>query len=150
MSELSLKILRLSKPTFATAAPPSVIDISQPWSSQSSLVRTFDDFQLSNLLVLPSSFGNIYLGETFSSYVSVNNESNQVITSVSIKAELQTTSQRFTLADTILLEQKISLEPSQSAEFVLSHDIKELGIHILVCSVQYTYAGESKSFRKVY
>jgi hypothetical protein len=30
------------------------------------------------LLVLPQSFGNIYLGETFSSYVCVHNDSTEV------------------------------------------------------------------------
>jgi hypothetical protein len=53
------------------------------------------------------------------------------------------------------------LDPGQTAEFVLSHEIKELGIHILVCSVHYTTAspgggtskpGEDnkKFFRKFY
>ena len=31
-----------------------------------------------SLLVLPQSFGNIYLGETFSSYVCVHNDSTEV------------------------------------------------------------------------
>ncbi|KAJ1341601.1 hypothetical protein BSLG_003828 [Batrachochytrium salamandrivorans] len=54
-----------------------------------------------------------------------------------------------------------SLLPSQSVEFIINHDIKELGIHILVCSVHYTPAPavgsvptghdrERKFFRKFY
>ncbi|KAJ3364448.1 hypothetical protein HDU91_002592 [Kappamyces sp. JEL0680] len=118
------------------------------------------DFGTSDFLVLPPAFGNIYLGETFNAYLCVNNDSLTSVNEVAFKAELQTTSQRFTLADTIgstptssteqmNMHQKtpsapidqVSLLPRQSAEFVLHHEIKELGIHILVCSVHYTPAG---------
>ena len=36
------------------------------------------------LMVLPQSFGNIYLGETFSSYVCVHNDSTEVCSGVSV------------------------------------------------------------------
>ena len=39
------------------------------------------------LLVLPQSFGNIYLGETFSSYVCVHNDSTEVCSSVSVRSD---------------------------------------------------------------
>ena len=39
------------------------------------------------LLVLPQNFGNIFLGETFSSYISVHNDSGSSVTSVTIKVE---------------------------------------------------------------
>jgi trafficking protein particle complex subunit 13 len=124
---LTLKVLRLSNPSFDEAKTES------------------DDF-----LCLPPSFGNIYLGETFTSYLCVNNDSLTTVQNVAFKAELQTASQRFTLADTIgsvasssgivdfKTGEQVSLLPRQSSEFVLHHEIKELGIHILVCSVHYT------------
>ena len=37
------------------------------------------------LLMLPQSFGNIFLGETFVSYLSVNNESNFDVGQVTLK-----------------------------------------------------------------
>ncbi|TPX40578.1 hypothetical protein SeLEV6574_g06550 [Synchytrium endobioticum] len=40
--------------------------------------------------------------------------------------------------------------PTQSAEFIIHHDIKELGLHILVCSVHYTAATERRYFRKFF
>ncbi|KAJ3308536.1 hypothetical protein HDV04_001159 [Boothiomyces sp. JEL0838] len=61
------------------------------------------------------------------------------VSDVAFKAELQTTSQRFTLADTIgtptnsTSDLQVSLLPRQSQEFILHHDIKEM-----VCSVHYT------------
>ncbi|KAF9974939.1 hypothetical protein BGZ73_001562 [Actinomortierella ambigua] len=146
------------------------------------------DFGLSELLALPASFGNIYLGETFTSYICANNESSHPVRDVILKAELQTSTLRFTLSDTLggirhqqqklmnatTADSKLSPKPSTSLptaphsptspgghvqllesgktnEMVVSHEIKELGIHILVCSVQYTTLdGQQKSFRKFY
>lgn len=122
------------------------------------------DFGLSDFLSLPVAFGNIYLGETFSSYLCINNESGATVQDAGIKAELQTASQRLTLADTVTsilpsssssspsppVVTSSSLLPSQSAEFLIHHEIKELGIHILVCSVHYSVGAERKYFRKFY
>lgn len=183
---LSLKILRLSRPSLVTSAPlcPPV-EQPEPWSQAArglsfvpSRPRPLQDLAQSDLLALPPFFGNIYLGETFSSFVSVNNESFGHVADVSIKAELQTTSQRFTLVDTqtsgapnssgaptasfapttvgnnaSTQAKGWSLEPGQSAEFALHHEIKELGIHILVCSVHYSSSSaptDRKFFRKFY
>ena len=49
------------------------------------------------LLVLPQSFGNIYLGETFTSYVCVHNDSTEVCSTVVLRADLQTATQRINL-----------------------------------------------------
>ncbi|KAJ3024226.1 hypothetical protein HKX48_004499 [Thoreauomyces humboldtii] len=196
---LSLKVMRLSRPSFVQTHPiPFEDDPLLPYNSailriaQSDLSSGQDaqppeapsadllnlntpppappptvkirDYGLSDLLTLPSSFGNIYLGETFSSYLCVNNESLAAAQDVGIKAELQTGSQRFVLADTLTpapaplrgapVDQtptRVPLLPTQSAEFVIHHEIKELGVHILVCSVHYTTnAGERRFFRKFY
>lgn len=40
---------------------------------------------LSGLLALPQSFGLVYLGETFSAYVTVCNNSDQPVTNVAVK-----------------------------------------------------------------
>jgi trafficking protein particle complex subunit 13 len=144
---LSLKVLRLSKPSFHQKLELDPI------------TETQNETQITDILSVPGAFGNIYLGETFTSYLCVNNDSLTAVQDVAFKAELQTASQRFTLADTIgaspagsttnlatksKLEQ-VSLLPKQSAEFILHHEIKELGIHILVCSVHYTPSSPSKS-----
>ncbi|RKO98008.1 hypothetical protein CXG81DRAFT_20860 [Caulochytrium protostelioides] len=138
---------------------------------------------VSQLLCLPPAFGNIYLGETFSGYLCINNESKQPVSNVSVKAELQTTTQRFILANTGSSggdgadglheessstavasspmppsdhpaagssEGNVSLLPSQSAEFVIHHEIKEIGTHILICFVHYTVGSEKRFFRKFY
>ncbi|TPX59744.1 hypothetical protein SpCBS45565_g07661 [Spizellomyces sp. 'palustris'] len=204
---LSLKVMRLSRPSFVQvnpipfepaptlpgnaaltqAAENDITSLSEPVQPPIADLLNLNspvlplsnlnirDFGLSDLLTVPSSFGNIYLGETFSSYLCVNNESGSAVQDVGIKAELQTGSQRFTLADTLggatprasvtsvassnsadtsfssSLATRVPLLPTQQAEFVIHHEIKELGVHILVCSVHYsTSGGERRFFRKFY
>jgi hypothetical protein len=156
---LTLKVLRLSKPSFSTKEEPELIE------------EDLNNVETTDFLSLPAAFGNIYLGETFSSYLCVNNDSLTSVQNVAFKAELQTASQRFTLADTIGTASPVnsnanlsprrtsisdvSLLPRQSSEFILHHEIKELGIHILVCSVHYSPQTKSttmdrKFFRKFF
>jgi hypothetical protein len=164
---LALKVMRLSRPSLATHKPayhdPNSSPVSGALTSSSEKnlhdkryvdeeksaidIRNFD---LGEILVLPSAFGNIYLGETFSTYLCINNESKEIVHEVKLKAELQTSSQRFNLADTN--EEPLAImETGRSNEFVISHEIKELGVHILVCSIQYTTVdGKVRSFRKFY
>jgi len=100
-------------------------------------------------LTLPRSFGNIYLGEQFSCYVCFQNHSYNDVTNVVVKCELQTSgNNKFILAETPPIG-KIGCGETQ--DFVLKHEIKELGIHILSCSVQYVKMdGERKYFRKLF
>ncbi|XP_010507826.1 PREDICTED: trafficking protein particle complex subunit 13 [Camelina sativa] len=103
-----------------------------------------DPIGLSGLLLLPQSFGAIYLGETFCSYISVNNSSTSEVRDVTIKAEIQTERQRILLLDT----SKSPVESIRTAgryDFIVEHDVKELGAHTLVCSALYNDAdGERK------
>src|SRR6266540_2563840 len=97
-----------------------------------------------------NAIDNIYLGATFDSYLIVNNDSTLVARDISIKAELQTSSQRLQLADTNS-KPIPTVEPHETCEFVIRHEIKELGIHNLVCTVQYaTEEGFGRYFRKYY
>lgn len=91
---------------------------------------------LSGLLVLPQSFGAIYLGETFCSYISINNSSNFEVRDVVIKAEIQTEKQRILLLDTSKSPVE-SIRAGGRYDFIVEHDVKELGAHTLVCSALY-------------
>ena len=105
------------------------------------------------LLVLPQSFGNIYLGETFTSYVCVHNDSTEVCSSVSLRADLQTATQRINLVPGTesLANTRESLAPGSSIDQVINHEVKELGTHILVCEVTYcSAAGDKLNFRKFF
>ncbi|OEL26030.1 hypothetical protein BAE44_0012950 [Dichanthelium oligosanthes] len=87
----------------------------------------------------------IYLGETFCSYISINNSSSFEARDVVIKAEIQTERQRILLLDT----SKSPVESIRSGgryDFIVEHDVKELGAHtyvpfhfhfMLVCTALY-------------
>eukprot|EP00850_Spirogloea_muscicola_P016306 SM000131S26736 [mRNA] locus=s131:235600:240083:- [translate_table: standard] len=106
---------------------------------------------LGGMLVLPQAFGSIYLGETFCSYISIGNHANVDVHNVVIKAELQTEKQRAVLADNAKAPIE-RLPPGGRHDFIIEHDIKELGSHTsharltteqallyrLVCSAVYT------------
>ncbi|CAM0956634.1 unnamed protein product [Alopecurus aequalis] len=100
------------------------------------LRETADALAPPGLLVLPQAFGAIYLGETFCSYISINNSSGQEAREVIIKAEIQTERQRILLLDT----SKSPVESIRSGgryDFIVEHDVKELGAHTLVCTALY-------------
>ncbi|XP_020581666.1 trafficking protein particle complex subunit 13 homolog isoform X2 [Phalaenopsis equestris] len=95
-----------------------------------------DAIGLPGFLILPQSFGAIYLGETFCSYISINNSSKFEARDVVIKAEIQTERQRILLLDT----SKSPVESIRSGgryDFIVEHDVKELGPHTLVCTALY-------------
>ncbi|KAH9626980.1 hypothetical protein KSS87_017831 [Heliosperma pusillum] len=78
----------------------------------------------------------IYLGETFCSYISINNSSSYEVRDIVIKAEIQTERQRILLLDT----SKSPVETIRAGgryDFIVEHDVKELGAHTLVCTALY-------------
>ncbi|KAJ3842881.1 hypothetical protein F5878DRAFT_606417 [Lentinula raphanica] len=81
--------------------------------------------QASEILTLPSSFGSIQPGETFSSCLSVNNEATTQVDSVASKVEMQTATSKITLAE--IGGKDTSLAPLDTLENVVHHEIKELG-----------------------
>ncbi|XP_062096661.1 uncharacterized protein LOC133802374 isoform X3 [Humulus lupulus] len=97
-----------------------------------------DSIGLSGLLVLPQAFGAIYLGETFCSYISINNSSTFEVRDVIIKAEIQTERQRILLLDTSKSPVE-SIRAGGRYDFIVEHDVKELGPHtyVLVCTALY-------------
>ncbi|XP_076440909.1 trafficking protein particle complex subunit 13-like isoform X1 [Babylonia areolata] len=154
---LALKVMRLTKPTLMAFQPMSSDSrdlcgdlIRRLNESDLSKPRGLDYFPLGDLLTLPQNFGNIFLGETFSSYISVHNDSNQLCKDITLKADLQTGSQRINL--TSVGDQPVpELLPDHSIDDVIHHEVKELGTHILVCAVSYAHpSGERMQFRKFF
>uniref|UniRef100_A0A673YWR5 Trafficking protein particle complex subunit 13 n=1 Tax=Salmo trutta TaxID=8032 RepID=A0A673YWR5_SALTR len=114
-----------------------------------STIRGAEALMLGELLTLPQNFGNIFLGETFSSYISVHNDSSQVVKDILVKADLQTSSQRLNLSASN--NAVTELKPESCIDDVIHHEVKEIGTHILVCAVSYTtQAGEKLYFRKFF
>lgn len=87
------------------------------------------------MLTLPSAFGAIQLGETFSSCLSVNNEVSLDVEGVTLRVEMQTATTKATLAE--YGGPDFRLSTGDTLEKVVHHEIKELGQHVLACTVSY-------------
>jgi trafficking protein particle complex subunit 13 len=85
--------------------------------------------------MLPSSFGTIQLGETFSSTLCVNNDSGFDVEAVSLLVEMQTVTAKVVLAD--FGGSDYILRRGDTLESLVNHEIKELGQHVLACTVSY-------------
>eukprot|EP01094_Clydonella_sp_ATCC50884_P020627 TRINITY_DN4331_c0_g1_i1.p1 TRINITY_DN4331_c0_g1~~TRINITY_DN4331_c0_g1_i1.p1 ORF type:complete len:344 (-),score=91.21 TRINITY_DN4331_c0_g1_i1:931-1962(-) len=152
---LSLKVMRLSKPSFQfpRLLPCESTDIAfggvraQREQSGASL----PDSVLSTHLMLPGSFGSIYLGETFSSYISLFNSSHHPVSALSMKVELRSASQqRYTLME-MAMDPTERFVPMQSHDVVVNHHVVEEGAHILICTANYLrHDGDKRFFRKYY
>uniref|UniRef100_A0A673YUM5 Trafficking protein particle complex subunit 13 n=1 Tax=Salmo trutta TaxID=8032 RepID=A0A673YUM5_SALTR len=148
--------MRLTKPTLFTNMPVTCEDRDLPgdlfgrlMKEDPSTIRGAEALMLGELLTLPQNFGNIFLGETFSSYISVHNDSSQVVKDILVKADLQTSSQRLNLSASN--NAVTELKPESCIDDVIHHEVKEIGTHILVCAVSYTtQAGEKLYFRKFF
>lgn len=154
---VALKVMRLTKPALVY---PKIITcdskdlpgniLNNYLKDDAASVTQMETLAAGQFLLLPQSFGNIYLGETFSCYVCVHNETNQPVQSVSIKADLQTSSQRIPLT-THQNQVSTMLGVEETLSDVIHHEVKDLGTHILVCEVTYmsTY-NTLASFRKFF
>jgi hypothetical protein len=126
-----------------SSAAVSSLQGSTPLSGHPKTLR--DLTHASELLTLPSSFGSIQLGETFSSCLCVNNEKQVEIEVTQFKIEMQTVT-----AKVILYEMDGSdnhLAAGNSLEHIVHHEIKELGQHVLACTVTYRLPPNSRSIQ---
>ncbi|KAG8230571.1 hypothetical protein J437_LFUL004484 [Ladona fulva] len=151
---LALKgVMRLTRPTLfspiivtcETSDLPKNL-LNDDLKNDITSVPGAETLAVGQFLLLPQSFGSIYLGETFSSYLCVHNGSTQVVTDVTVK-NIQLSAQQPENASGNTTE----LQPEDTVDHVIHHEVKELGDHILVCEVAYTAAGVGRlAFRKFY
>ncbi|KAI5983765.1 DUF974-domain-containing protein [Pisolithus albus] len=133
---LSLKVMRVSARTPLSGHPKTLRDLSHA----------------SEFLTLPTAFGAIQLGETFSSCLCVNNEANTDIEGVNIKVEMQTANSKVLLAEVGAAVRR-KLVVGDVLEVVVHHEVKELGQHVLACTVSYRLPPgdpNQQGFRKYY
>lgn len=79
----------------------------------------------------------------------MNNEAQKDMPGVRLRVEMQTTTTKILLADVGGSEEGDTLKKNDTMETVVSHEIKELGQHVLACTVLYG-PKESQVFRKFY
>ncbi|KAF2266684.1 hypothetical protein CC78DRAFT_122862 [Lojkania enalia] len=170
---VSLKVLRLSRPSLAQQYPlPNSQDLGI--SPKASLAypsnNANDKFLISPVLNLPEAFGSAYVGETFSCTLCANNEldpsdTSRTISGVRIQGEMQTPSTPVGAPLELAgpeggNEEQASPGPGESLQKILRFELKEEGNHVLAVTVTYTettLAGEGKAasgrvrtFRKLY
>ncbi|KAM3420793.1 hypothetical protein BST61_g4039 [Cercospora zeina] len=155
---LSLKVLRLSRPTLAAQTPlprtsfGNGLDIAPNASLAYPSADENSTFPLGTALTLPAAFGAAYVGETFTCTLCVNNElptgdgaGRKTVSGVKVLAELQTPTQ----PTGISLELEIAdagskaaeeqhLEPGKTLQRTLRHELKDEGRYVLAVTVSYT------------
>lgn len=147
---LALKVMRLTR--------PALMNFGNTIFSEKSDLLQFDSESNTNflpknqLLQLPQAFGNIYLGETFSSYICVHNCTTHPVNAVSVKCDLQSNNSRVSIPIHANKTIPTSLEiHGETLDDVIHYEVKEIGTHILVCEVNYVSpAGLPLSFRKFF
>ncbi|KAE8834933.1 hypothetical protein PTNB85_06266 [Pyrenophora teres f. teres] len=169
---VSLKVLRLSRPSLATQYPlpnSKSLGISPKASlAYPSQNDAKDQFILSPALKLPEAFGSAYVGETFSCTLCANNEldssdNTKAISGVRIQGDMQTpsnpTGSPLELCGLSGEDEGISPGPGESLQRILKFELKEDGNHVLAVTVTYTEtalgegkaaSGRVRTFRKLY
>ncbi|KAI8043502.1 hypothetical protein M5D96_004834 [Drosophila gunungcola] len=152
---VALKVMRLMRPTLVGLGPVVTCE-------STDLVQRFNNVQESDgvagetlaagqVLLLPQSFGSIYLGETFASYICVHNTTANPVECVTVKADLQSNTTRINLSMHEHAKSPVILAPGGTIDDVIRYEVKEIGTHILVCEVNYsTPAGYAQSLRKFF
>ncbi|KAK6133388.1 hypothetical protein DH2020_032852 [Rehmannia glutinosa] len=117
---------------------PSAVDPSDPsYRSRFLLQHPTDSLGLPGLLVLPQSFGYMHI-HTCSIF-------NNALDNVLVEAEIQTERQRILLLDTSKSPVE-SIRASGRYDFIVEHDVKELGAHTLVCTALYTDGDSERKY----
>ncbi|KAH8389144.1 hypothetical protein KR200_005471 [Drosophila serrata] len=158
---VALKVMRLMRPTLVGLGPVVTCeptDLVQRLShAQERLEANVGDgmagetLAAGQVLLLPQSFGSIYLGETFASYICVHNTTANPVECVTVKADLQSNSSRINLSMQEHAKSPVVLAPGGTIDDVIRYEVKEIGTHILVCEVNYsTPAGYAQSLRKFF
>ncbi|KAF2692199.1 hypothetical protein K458DRAFT_438396 [Lentithecium fluviatile CBS 122367] len=174
---VSLKVLRLSRPSLAMQYPlpnSSTLGIPPTASLAYPSPNPPENFLLSPVLNLPEAFGSAYVGETFSCTLCANNEllpsdKTRTVSGVRIQGDMQTPStpsgSPLELSGPEGVESgrnegREDIGPGESLQRILRFELKEEGNHVLAVTVTYTEtvlhgegraaSGRVKTFRKLY
>ncbi|KAE9034887.1 hypothetical protein PR003_g7873 [Phytophthora rubi] len=153
----TLKVMRLYKPKLYVQGANGG---SMLPTSMSEATATQHEFALSSTLILPDSFGEIFLGNTFSSYISVINPYSCELRDVGLSANIQCANDRVELHDNRYARtgklpppNPVAVLPAgASLDMVVDYPLNQVGNHVLRVGVAYVdpITGESKSLRKFY
>lgn len=136
--QLALKVMRLTRPSLivspivnceSTDLPQATFD--KNLKEDITSVPGSEDLVAGQFLLLPQAFGNIYLGETFSSYICVfSNCKSGPVNNVSVKADLQSNNTRVSLPIHENRQIPATLGPDDTLDDVIHYEVKEIGTHM--------------------
>ncbi|KAL0484422.1 trafficking protein particle complex subunit [Acrasis kona] len=172
---LSLKVMRLKKPEFAVSFPVLLESGDSLGSTKESYKTNYpvndDKFYDprhtkeavdSNLIMdglglvdkweLPNIFGKIYVGETFSCFLSLHNLTFASTKGISVKGELLTgnnANNKTVLLDVTDIKEMAS---QSNADFIIEHPLSQPGDHTLIITISYLSPLDNtiQSFYKVF
>src|SRR5277367_1721851 len=128
--------MRLRKPSLVSQLIPTIS--SSPFTTPALSALTdsaiidpvLDGSGLTGLAALPNGFGSMFVGTNFLAYVCLNNESEDRVTEIEVKAELRSSYSKDTLKSTLTRvgtneptteEGKFSLNPREALHMILDH-----------------------------
>lgn len=169
---VSLKVLRLSRPSLVTQHSLSTLGSTEPIPAslayKSASGSNPEPFLVTPILQLPPSFGSAYVGETFSCTLCANHDVPDPTTlttptsttlppfqqgkkkwtrDVRIDAEMKMPgsgpAQKLDLGPGVDDGKGTDLEPSNTLQKIVNFDLKEEGNHVLAVTVSYYEATET-------
>ncbi|TMW64895.1 hypothetical protein Poli38472_009062 [Pythium oligandrum] len=153
----TLKVMRLYKPKLYIHGPSSASLMPTTLAPSTALQH---EFAMSSMLILPDSFGEIFLGNSFSSYISVINQYACDLRDVGLTANIQCANDRVDLHDNRFARTGRSPPPNptkvlsagSSLDMVVDYPLNQVGNHVLRVGVSYLdpATNEPKSLRKFY
>ena len=122
----TVRVMRLYRPSLGLANTPPLI-------GEAAMTAP-----LSNFLLLPDSFGDLFVGETFRAYVAlVNTLEDLTLPRASLSIKIQANNSTCDLFDSVAQGGERALEVGESISRVISHLIADIGQHTLRVIVQY-------------
>lgn len=140
-SQPTVRVMRLYKPSLP------LIQTIPPLGTPTDGVK----FSINPSFLLPDSFGEIFVGEVFSAYISIVGTETP-FHDVSISVKLQTFTETIDLIDKSLYNSSISiLKLNEFLDIVVQHKLLENGSHTLRVVVNYAIIkNENKILKKFY
>lgn len=128
--------MRLRKPSLVPQLIPTISSSPFTTPALSALADStiidplLEGSGLTGLAALPNGFGSMFVGTNFLAYVCLNNESEDRVTDIDVKAELRSSYSKDTLKSTLTRvgtneptaeEGKFSLNPGEALHMILDH-----------------------------
>jgi len=143
MSAIMIKAMRISKPPLRTQSSAVACGVSGP-----EVAGAVSSAALTGALLMPAEFGNIYQGELFSCYIRILSTAQHSFSDVKTKVTLSCGTEQGQ-RELLPLIAVGELQAGQSLDYVVRHDLAELGKHVVECVVTYAdREGQPQRVRK--